>query len=43
VRPDLVTQFGERPCLQGGLGQILAKDIMPLAMAHAQRLGKFGA
>jgi 2,3-bisphosphoglycerate-independent phosphoglycerate mutase len=43
VRPDLVTQFGERPCLQGGLSQILAKSIMPLAMAHAQRLGKFGA
>jgi 2,3-bisphosphoglycerate-independent phosphoglycerate mutase len=42
-RPDLVTTFGERPCLQGGLGQILAKDIMPLAMAHANRLQKFGA
>ncbi len=42
-RPDLVTTFGERPCLQGGLGQILAKDIMPLAMAHAGRLQKFGA
>jgi 2,3-bisphosphoglycerate-independent phosphoglycerate mutase len=43
VRPDLVTTFGERPCLQGGLGQILARDIMPLAMAHAGRLQKFGA
>ena len=42
-RPDLVTTFGERPCLQGGLGQILAKDIMPLAMGHANRLQKFGA
>jgi 2,3-bisphosphoglycerate-independent phosphoglycerate mutase len=42
-RPDLVTTFGERPCLQGGLGQILAKAIMPLAMAHANRLQKFGA
>jgi 2,3-bisphosphoglycerate-independent phosphoglycerate mutase len=42
-RPDLVTTFGERPCLQGGLGQILAKDIMPLALAHAGRLQKFGA
>ena len=28
---------------QGGLGQFLAKDIMPLAMAHANRLQKFGA
>jgi len=43
VRPDYVTHFGERDCLQGGLGQILAKSIMPLAMAHAGRLGKFGA
>ena len=42
-RPDFVDTFGERPCLQGGLGQILAKDIMPLAMAHAGRLQKFGA
>ena len=43
VRPDLVTTFGERPCLQGGLGQFLAKDLMPLALAHAERLQKFGA
>ena len=43
VRPDFVTTFGERPCLQGGLGQILSKHIMPLAMAHAGRLQKFGA
>ena len=42
-RPDYVTEFGERPCLAGGLGQILAKEIMPLAMAHAGRLQKFGA
>ena len=42
-RPDLVTEFGERPCLQGGLGQILARHIMPLALAHANRLQKFGA
>jgi 2,3-bisphosphoglycerate-independent phosphoglycerate mutase len=43
TRPDLVTSFGERPCLQGGLGQFLAKDLMPLALAHAGRLQKFGA
>lgn len=43
VRPDFVTEFGERPCIQGGLGQFLAKDIMPLALAHAGRLQKFGA
>jgi 2,3-bisphosphoglycerate-independent phosphoglycerate mutase len=43
VRPDLVTEFGERPCLQGGLGQFMAKDLMSLALAHAGRLQKFGA
>jgi len=43
ARPDLATRFGERDCLLGGLGQILSKDIMPLAMAHAGRLKKFGA
>ena len=43
VRTDLVTTFGERPCIAGGLGQFLAKDLMPLALAHAGRLQKFGA
>ncbi len=43
TRPDEVTEFGERNCLRGGLGQFLAKDLMPLAMAHAGRLQKFGA
>ena len=43
VRPDEVTTFGERPCMRGGLGNLLAKQIMPLAMAHAGRLQKFGA
>ena len=42
-RPDLVKTFGERPCIQGGLGQFLAKDLLPLALAHAGRLQKFGA
>ncbi len=42
-RPDLVTTFGERSCLQGGLGQFLAKDLLPLALAHAGRLQKYGA
>ncbi len=42
-RPDRVTEFGERTCIHGGLGHILAKDLMPLALAHAGRLQKFGA
>jgi 2,3-bisphosphoglycerate-independent phosphoglycerate mutase len=42
-RPDEVTQFNEKACLRGGLGQFPAKHLMLLAMAHAQRLGKYGA
>ncbi len=42
-RPDEVTQFSEKACLHGGLGQFPAKHLMLLAMAHAQRLGKYGA
>ncbi|MFO0850248.1 MAG: 2,3-bisphosphoglycerate-independent phosphoglycerate mutase [Gemmataceae bacterium] len=42
-RPDDVTEFGERHCLRGGLGQFEAKHLMLLAMAHAGRLGKYGA
>jgi 2,3-bisphosphoglycerate-independent phosphoglycerate mutase len=42
-RPDDVTQFGERHCLRGGLGQFEAKHLMLLAMGHAGRLGKYGA
>jgi len=41
--PDEVTQFGERACIHGGLGQFEAKHLMLLAMAHAGRLGKYGA
>jgi 2,3-bisphosphoglycerate-independent phosphoglycerate mutase len=42
-RPDGVVEFGESFCLRGGLGQLQAKYLMPLAMAHAGRLAKFGA
>jgi 2,3-bisphosphoglycerate-independent phosphoglycerate mutase len=42
-RPDGVTAFGESQCLHGGLGQFQAKHLMLLAMAHAGRLGKYGA
>jgi 2,3-bisphosphoglycerate-independent phosphoglycerate mutase len=43
IRRDRVTQFGERPCMAGGLGHIRHVDLMPLAMANAARLTKFGA
>nr|BAL57174.1 phosphoglycerate mutase [uncultured Planctomycetota bacterium] len=42
-RPDHVNSFGESACLQGGLGLFQAKHLMLLALAHARRLGKFGA
>jgi 2,3-bisphosphoglycerate-independent phosphoglycerate mutase len=43
LAPDGVQQYGERPCMAGGLGHILHKDLMPLMMAHAGRLTKYGA
>ena len=43
IRPDSVTQFGERPCMAGGLGHIHHTDLLPLAMGYAGRLAKFGA
>jgi 2,3-bisphosphoglycerate-independent phosphoglycerate mutase len=43
VRPDDQIQFGERACAHGGIGHFRALDTMPLALAHAGRLEKFGA
>jgi len=43
-RPDNVKTFGERACMGGGLGPNLpAVNLMPLALANASRLEKFGA
>lgn len=42
-RPDQCTVFGEKECVTGGLGQFEAKYLMPLALANAGRLGKYGA
>lgn len=42
-RPDRCHSFGEREALAGGLGQFPAKYLMSLALAHAGRLGKYGA
>ena len=42
-RPDGLTGFSERDCLRGGFGIFPAKHLMLLAMAHAERLGKYGA
>jgi len=42
-RQDKVTEFAESACLSGGLGRLPATQIMPLAMANALKLSKFGA
>jgi 2,3-bisphosphoglycerate-independent phosphoglycerate mutase len=42
-RPDNITEFSERACLAGGMGRFPATEIMPLAMANALKLDKFGA
>jgi 2,3-bisphosphoglycerate-independent phosphoglycerate mutase len=42
-RSDASEAFSERECLRGGLGQFEAKHLMPLALANAGRLGKYGA
>ncbi len=41
--PDGSQRFGEREAQQGGLGHFYARDLMPLLMAHALRLDKYGA
>lgn len=41
--PDTQTRFGERACAQGGLGTFPATQTMPLALAHAGKLIKYGA
>jgi len=43
VRADRSTAFGERACETGGLGIFPSTDLLPLLMAHALRLEKFGA
>jgi 2,3-bisphosphoglycerate-independent phosphoglycerate mutase len=43
ARPDGIDSFGERTCLRGSLGIIPATSVMPLALAHAGRIAKYGA
>ena len=42
-RPDGANEFSESACSLGGLGRFPGIDIMPLAMANALKLNKFGA
>ena len=43
ARPDDQRMFGERACGKGGLGNFPSMNTLPLALAHAGRLEKFGA
>ncbi|MEW6557831.1 MAG: 2,3-bisphosphoglycerate-independent phosphoglycerate mutase [Elusimicrobiota bacterium] len=42
-RFDRVERFTETDCIYGGLGKLNSKDIMPLALANAGKLLKYGA
>jgi 2,3-bisphosphoglycerate-independent phosphoglycerate mutase len=43
VRPDGIPEFGERACARGSLGVLPATHIMPIALANAGRIAKYGA
>jgi 2,3-bisphosphoglycerate-independent phosphoglycerate mutase len=43
VRADGIPEFGERACTRGSLGVLPAKDVMPIALANAGRIAKYGA
>jgi len=40
---DEVQEFNEVQCIRGGLGRMHGTALMPLLLAHAGKLGKFGA
>lgn len=43
MRPDTCKVFSESECLKGSLGKHKSLDLIPLAMAHAEKLEKYGA
>ncbi|MHC2994035.1 MAG: 2,3-bisphosphoglycerate-independent phosphoglycerate mutase [Candidatus Atribacteria bacterium] len=43
IRIDEAKQFSEKECAKGGLGRFPAVDALPLMMANALKLKKFGA
>ena len=42
-RPDGIAEFGERACGRGAMGVIPSLYVLPLALAHAGKLVKYGA
>jgi 2,3-bisphosphoglycerate-independent phosphoglycerate mutase len=42
-RRDVVSSFGETACAAGGLGMFESRELMPMMLANAMRLDKFGA
>ena len=42
-RPDECQVFSEKECLKGSFGRHLSLHLLPLALAHAGKLEKFGA
>lgn len=42
-RADQVQRFDEISCIQGGLGRMPSMQLMPIVLANALRLNKFGA
>ncbi|MGB8981320.1 MAG: 2,3-bisphosphoglycerate-independent phosphoglycerate mutase [Anaerolineales bacterium] len=43
VRADGIPEFGERACARGSLGVLPATHILPIALANAGRITKYGA
>jgi 2,3-bisphosphoglycerate-independent phosphoglycerate mutase len=43
VREDNIPEFGERACARGSLGTMPAVDFLPLLLANAGRIAKYGA
>lgn len=42
-RSDGIAEFGESACAKGNLGHVFARHVMPIALANAGRVAKYGA